>query len=139
MSREIKFRGKSIGIGEWIYGYLFNYGGIVRSRNMLCICHCIPERKDAYNIYSVDPSTIGQYTGLKDKNYKKIFDGDILYQDGNILGVVCFSLRYGISIQKQSSTWALRNFVLDSDFDTKVLTDIEVKGNIHDNPELMKG
>lgn len=138
MKREILFRGKSIGTGEWLYGYLFNYG-LTAPSNVPCISVCVPKSwEEAYNLYAVQPDTIGQYTGLKDKNGNKIFDGDILYQGAKMLGVVCISARYGISIQKKSSTWSLINFVLDSDFDAGVLSDIEVRGNIYDNSKLMK-
>ena len=138
MTREIKFRGKSIGTDEWLYGHLFNYG-LTAPSNVPCISVCVPTSwEEAYNLYAVHPDTIGQYTGLKDKNGKKIFEGDILYQGAKMLGVVCISARYGISIQKKSSTWSLINFVLDSDFDTSVLSDVEVVGNIYDNPELIK-
>ena len=138
MNREIKFRGKSIGTGEWLYGYLFNFGNR-DPLNIPCICACIPTWKDALNIYQVHSDTIGQYTGLTDKNGKEIYEGDIIYQEAMFLGVVCISARYGISIQKESSTWSLRNFVFDSDFDTGMFPDIEVRGNLHDNPELIKG
>ena len=79
-----------------------------------------------------------QYTGLKDKYRKEIFEGDILFQGQELLGVVCISKRYGVSILKKTTTWSLINFVLDSDFDAGVLSDIEVRGNIYDNPELIE-
>lgn len=138
MNREILFRGKSIGTGEWLYGYLFNYG-LTAPSNVPCISVCVPKSwKEAYNLYAVSPETIGQYTRLKDKNRKKIFEWDILFQGQELLGVVCISKRYGVSILKKTTTWSLINFVLDSDFDAGVLSDIEVRGNIYDNPELMK-
>lgn len=79
-----------------------------------------------------------QYTEFKDKYRKKIFEGDILFQGQELLGVVCISKRYGVSILKKTTTWSLINFVLDSDFDAGVLSDIEVRGNIYDNPKLIE-
>lgn len=138
MSREILFRGKSIGTGEWLYGYLFNYG-LTAPSNVPCISVCVPKSwKEAYNLYVVSPDTIGQYIGLNDEKGNKIFEGDILFQGQELLGVVCISKRYGVSILKKTTTWSLINFCLDSDFDAGVLSDIEVRGNICDNPELMK-
>lgn len=87
----------------------------------------------------IDQNSVGQYTGLKDKNGKEIYEGDILSQGQDLLGVACISMRYGISVKKKTTTWSLINFVLDSDFDTSVLSDVEVVGNIYDDPELMKG
>lgn len=140
MNREILFRAK--GSGKWRYGSYVHF-----DKKPIHDCY-----NDKYKDFIVtngvygehyypitDLSSIGQYTGLKDKNKKKIFEGDILYQGAKMLGVVCISARYGISIQKKSSTWSLINFVLDSDFDTSVLSDVEIVGNIYDNPELMKG
>lgn len=138
MNREILFRGKSIGTGEWLYGYLFNYG-LTAPSNVPCISVCVPKSwKEAYNLYVVSPDTIGQYIGLNDEKGNKIFEGDILFHGQELLGVVYISKRYGVSILKKITTWSLINFVLDSDFDAGVLSDIEVRGNVTDNPELLK-
>lgn len=72
--REILFRAKRIDNGEWVYGqyaYLLN----ARTEDGEPIKHMIVDGTPFGQ--TVDPSTIGQYTGLTDKNGKKIFEGDI--------------------------------------------------------------
>ena len=140
MNREILFRAKCS--GKWRYGSYVHFNKKPTHYCFNCNYKDFIVTNGVYDehYYAItELSSLGQYTGLKDKNRKKIFEGDILYQGAKMLGVVCISARYGISIQKKSSTWSLINFVLDSDFDTSVLSDVEVVGNIYDNPELMKG
>lgn len=128
MNREIIFRGKPIGKGGmWLEGI-----GAYKTNTAE---HLVIDAKEK----SVEVVHLCQYIGLKDANGKKIFEGDILYQGQILLGVACISARYGLSVQTKTASWSLRNFVFDSDFDTGMLSDIEVVGNIHDNPELLKG
>lgn len=142
MNREIIFRGKSIGTGKWLYGYLFNYG-LTAPSNVPCISVCVPKSwKEAYNLYTVHPDTIGQYTGLKDKAGKKIFEGDILEYIGkredNMNKVyrrkVVFHEGMFALLSKELQAYSAINYHCMKDGRSAW----RVIGNIHDNPELIE-
>ena len=122
--REILFRGKATRTNLWVYGYYTtNYGTgrpQIREKAECCFTEVIPE-------------TVGQYTGLTDKNGKKIFEGDIVKaKDGLSNDLFEF---YGYVDHKYGS------FVIVGECITHFRWldyDVEVIGNIHDNPEFLK-
>lgn len=123
--REIKFRGKRLDNGEWVVGSYIEAENRDRS-----IAHQIVPYKAGLVVREVDPATVGQYTGLKDKNGKEIYEGDILFDESGVYAVVCYSMG---------------TFCVDfgEGFDLQYFTDYiheicDVVGNIHDNPELLK-
>ena len=122
--REILFRGKRTDNGEWCEGYLSKS----RDENKqlkLCIDH---EEKGVMCSSIVIPETVGQYTGLTDKNGKKIFEGDIV--KGTFLGFPVSIKDYVFSISWQEDITGYR---------ANYFENVEVISNIHDNPELLKG
>lgn len=130
--REILFRGQRIDNGEWVEGY---YAVIETplSKDGKPEKHLICNGTNVFN-YEVSPETIGQYTGLQDKNGKKVFEGDILpiYEQGEeynykvIYNGDCFMLAM-LDSEQGSYPLSIKNTIS------------EVIGNIHDNPELLKG
>ena len=138
--RTIKFRGKRIDNGKWVYGDLFQPLG-----HYPIIINTEPDNKGKVaNIRTgVQKETVGQFTGLTDKNGNEIYEGDILcwsddkdrtfpmvveYRHG-AFGIV-FTRNYFKSIADNP------NFTFNP-LDTDV--DVEIIGNIHDNPELING
>lgn len=148
MNREILFRGKSIGTGEWLYGYLFNYG-LTAPSNVPCISVCVPKSwEEAYNLYAVHPDTIGQYTGLKDSTGKEIYEGDILKTPRGFIGEVVFGraeeeCTHRECNRKITDVYTTYGWIFKrADGYTCAIDDEilqgELLGNVTDNPELMK-
>lgn len=136
--REILFRGRSKPYNETHQMDEWLYGDIVRLADGKAVYSYI------YGKGEVDPETVGQYTGLTDKNGKKIFEGDIIRFEENLY-----------TVQRECDTpggyWAETGYILNhigwSDYIsfTSTIDDWEnecqvfVVGNIYDNPELLKG
>lgn len=147
--REILFRGKRIDNGEWVEGYFYRkkhkwqgcdyfisddayittgihegYGGMGISEDII--------------EWEVIPETVGQYTGLTDKNGTKIFEGDVVE--------ICFLGRTTRHLVEFDDEYRCGWFPFACgdgcgccETDTYSPSDGEVIGNIHDNPELLKG
>lgn len=125
MNREILFRGKRLDNGEWVEGfYLKGHTG----DTYIAVVTDIPFAD--FDFIPVDSSTIGQYTGLADKNGVKIFEGDI-YRSRD--GVRLFEIRY---LTEYARFAGVRPGTV---FSAEMLSGVEVIGNIHDNPELVGG
>lgn len=139
--REILFRGKTYD-GEWVEGSLhIEYGETSKDG----------KRKTDYRILGmrgecryIIPETVGQYTGLTDKNDNKIFEGDVLAWNDNELDTNGELFEDEISVVKFSEETLTFVKSYEDPFDDVTLDScdksyIKVIGNIHDNPELLKG
>ena len=139
MTREILFRGKRIDNGEWAHGYLTKRPSAIQIGNCSPWYISVPpmDPDDDGGLYNIDTATVGQYTGLRDKNGKRIFDGDILgghYDEDNPE-----DLAIEVVIWHKNGWYTKSGSHLPDAMDEKeCLPRTEVIGNIHDNPELLK-
>ena len=133
MNREIIFRGKDFLKEEWVYGDL------VKTKNFVAIKKT---NGDYFRPTQVSPNTVGQYTGLKDKDGREIYEGDILQYIGkrkdNMNKVyrrkVVFHEGMFALLSKELPAYSALNYHCMEDGRSAW----SVIGNIHDNPELIK-
>lgn len=136
MMREILFRGKDSITKSWVYGALVQQQDDPLREKTLIISYSNYQYGDFSEavIHEVDPETVGQYTGFVDKNSKKIFDGDIvsIYNSKAFLFAVAWNDNHYIL---KCTTNGVSDNILNV---TESPEDVEVVGNIYDNPELIK-
>lgn len=156
--RDYLFRGKRIDNGEWITGFYVHYDDTKDNHKDDCDYIVGIHTGEHFPFFEVIPETVGQFTGLSDKNGKKIFEGDIVTENSgdvrllcdinkkkNHIGVVKFGEHsvpsddpfewgeaYGFFIDGEVFTPAISEYGYYHDYD------LEVIGNIYDNPELLK-
>jgi uncharacterized phage protein (TIGR01671 family) len=125
--REILFRGKRIDNDEWIEGHYGEYM-LMSGESIPCISIPNKEAVCGSTCYDVEASTVGQFTGLTDKNGKKIFEGDI---------VAIPTIKKNRVVRFDEGGFCIEELFLQyyHCFGKMI---VEVIGNIHDNPELLE-
>lgn len=126
--REILFRGKRVDNGEWVEG------GILVDGDYFAIC-VYSDYHGWHEFVEVIPETVGQYTGITDINGKKIFEGDIV-DEYTALGKLGAERRL-VQWSDLFGGWHLSES--SSMYGGGICARYKVIGNIHDNPELLKG
>lgn len=130
--RDIKFHGKRIDNGEWVIGSLYQDFDMPESASIIPV-GCLEHRyKDKFTVtaFDVDFKTVGQYTGLRDKKGKDIYEGDIIEDiltaekeviefHGNMFALVSYKSRFFFTVFRSDEK--------------------QIIGNIYDNPELLEG
>ena len=126
MSREILFRGKCKTDNEWVYGFPY----VTRKNAVKINWYC--SEFGSMRTDEVDPETVGQFTGLTDKNGVKIFEGDIIQSlESSVTGLVQWFPEHSAFMVWCKSANEV-GFLYECAYIIKVI------GNIHDNPELLK-
>lgn len=111
MNREIKFRAQVIGTKEWVYGFYFSHQGVSSI--------FIPEKGS----FTVIPETVGQFTGMLDKNGVEIYEGDLVNSN---------YFRHGI-VEFWDFGWYFKNIDDDHHSFRTAVHSFEVIGNVHLN------
>ena len=153
--REILFRGKRVDNGEWVEGY---YAAEPYTKNTYNYGYILENEKDLFakKAWLVDSRTVGQFTGLTNKNGTKVFEGDIVAIPPNMsrkstLGVVKFgdykTPPYGVDKTNRGFyiRWYYENEAIEEMLRRDIVfwfnyshVDISIIGNIYDNPELLE-
>ena len=138
--RKYEFRAKRGDSNQWLYGYYSklydketnNIEAVISYQHFETADTSFPFPSVDIIDVKVDEETVGQYTGLKDKNGVQIFDGDIL-KEGNQIILVLWNEKYA-SFTLHCNNWACLSFFYE-DINPE---DCEVVGNNIDNPDLLK-
>ena len=135
--REILFRGKRVDNGKWVYGSLFD-GFQQRYISPSAIAMCTFDGALCLGGFvEVYPESIGQYTGLTDKNGKRIFEGDILRR--------AYHPNEDMIVEWHDGRFVFYRRIYPKDYGHESLVccqqnvdRLSIIGNIHDNPELLE-